>query len=82
MRQDEYDSVWSYKVLFDIRYRVSCAIWDVCNEDVGDSREEISYEKYRVSIASKKDVLLIPIEEGTLYYCAHERLHETSYRFG
>ena len=35
------DDVWSYKVLFDTRNLVSCAIWDVCNENMGDSRRNI-----------------------------------------
>ena len=30
-------TTWSYKVLFDIRHQVSCAIRDVCNEDMRDS---------------------------------------------
>jgi len=37
-----------------------------CNEDAGDSREEISDEEYRVSTASKEETLSLSVEEGTL----------------
>ena len=59
--------MWSYKGLFDTRHRVSCAICDICNEDEGDSQEEISDKKCRVSTTSKEKALSLPVEEGTLY---------------
>ena len=42
----------------------------VCNEDVGDSREEISDEEYWVSTTSKEDALSLPVEEGIIC-CEH-----------
>jgi len=39
----------------------------ICNEDVGDSREKISDEEYRVSTAIKEEVLSLLVEEGALY---------------
>ena len=67
--------------MLDTRNQVSCVIWDVCNENMGDSREEISDKEYRVSAASKEEALSFPVEEETIYCWAHERLHKTSYRF-
>ena len=58
--------MWSYKVLFDTRHQVLYTIRDVCNENVGDSREEISDEEYQVSTTSKEEALLFLVEKGTL----------------
>ena len=62
--QDELNGMWSHKVLSDIRHQVSCVVCDVCKENVGDSREGISNEQYRVSTASKKRLYCFQLKRG------------------
>ena len=47
----------------NIKYHV---LFETHNEDVEDSREEISDEEYRVSTASKEEALSLTVEEETL----------------
>jgi len=64
--QDEPNSVWFDKVLFDTRHQVPCVTWNICKAVVGDPGEEVSDEEHQVA-TKIKEALSLP-DEGRILH--------------
>jgi len=58
--------VWRHKILFNIRYQVSCDDRDFNKEDMGDPRGQILDQENRESLAAEEVTLSLPIEQRYL----------------
>jgi len=78
LEEDESEDMLRHQMLSDTRSEVSCDERGLCEENLGDSREQILDEEHWESLASEEKALSLSIKEENLYWWAYEQLDKAS----